>query len=123
MLVTLRVRATVLVTPPPVAVIVRFEAPTRAAVVRVRVKVLVPPGAAMVCGLKLAVTPLGAPDTEMASAAVNPATAWAVRVTVAFPAGCSVTVLALAERVKPGTLTVILAVWVIPPPVAVIDRE
>ena len=68
------------------------------------------PGAAMVCGLKLAVTPLGAPDTDMASAALNPPTACAVRVTVAFPAGCRVTVPALADRVKPGTFTVILAV-------------
>ena len=111
LLATFKVIVTVFVTPPPAAVTVRFEVPTFAAVPRVSVKVLLPlPGAAMLCGLKLGVTPLGTPDTEIANAAVNPPTACVVRVTVAFPAGCSVTVLALAAKVKLGTFTVILAV-------------
>jgi hypothetical protein len=111
LLVTFRVTVTVLVTPPPVAVSVSLKAPTLAVDALVRVKVLAPlPGAAMVCGLKLAVTPLGAPDTDTASAALNPPVAREVSVTVAFPPGRSDTVLALAVRVKPGTLTVILAV-------------
>ena len=122
LLVTLTAMVTVFVIPPPVAVIVRRAAPTDAVEVLVRVKVLLP-GAATVCELRLAVTPLGTPVTDNASVALNPAIGCAVRVTVAFPPGCSVTAVGLAERTKLGTFTVILVACVTPPPVAVMDTE
>jgi hypothetical protein len=69
------VKDTVLVwvTPPPVAVTVTFEVPEMAVLPTVKVNVDVPPpGAAIELGLKLAVTPVGTPDAERATAELNP---------------------------------------------------
>jgi hypothetical protein len=62
---TVRLNGRVLVVPPPTAPIVREETPAVAAELTASVKVLFPlPGAAMLVGLRLAVTPLGSPLME-----------------------------------------------------------
>ena len=59
---TVRLNARVLVVPPPTAPIVRLETPAVAVELTESVKVLFPlPGAAMLVGLRVAVTPLGSP--------------------------------------------------------------
>ena len=59
---TVRVTSWVLVTPPPVAVTVRLNAPAAVEEAVVRINVVVPvPGAAMPAGEKVAVTPFGWP--------------------------------------------------------------
>src|SRR6266481_1007236 len=63
----------VCVTPPPVAVTVTFAVPVVAVALAVNVNVELPlPGAAMVAGLKLAVTPVGKPEADSDTAALNP---------------------------------------------------
>lgn len=71
--VTVRVMAAVCVTPPPVAVTVTVAVPVVAVLPAERVKVELPlPGAAMELGLKLAVTPVGSPEADSATAELNP---------------------------------------------------
>ena len=61
------------VTLPPVAVTVMLDVPLIAVLSTVKVSVELPlPGAAMDAGLKLAVTPVGSPDTESETAELNP---------------------------------------------------
>ena len=55
------------------AVIVTLEVPVVAVLLAVKVSVEAPlPGAAIELGLKLAVTPVGSPDTESETAELNP---------------------------------------------------
>jgi hypothetical protein len=107
--------------PPPVAVTVIRELPTLAAVPFVRVSVERPlPGDPRLCGLRPTVIPVGAPETLSAIADANPPKAEVVNATVpllVFP--LTETVAETGVSVKPGTLTVKLEVFVIPPPVAV----
>lgn len=119
-----KLSVTVLVIPPPVPLTVRAEVPTGIPDALVKVNVLLPfPGAATLCGLKLALIPDGNPDTERATAALNPPNACVVRVTDTFPlAGTDVEVV-LPDKVKPGTFTVSDAVCLTPPPLAVTTRE
>ena len=122
--VRLSVTVTVRVIPPPAALTVSFDVPTPAPDPRFRVNVLLPfPGAATLCGMKLALTPDGNPDTETPIVELNPPSARAVRVTDAFLLGGSDAVVVLADRVKPGTFTVSAAVCLTPPPLAVMTSE
>jgi hypothetical protein len=117
-------RGTVLVIPPPVALTVSFEVPTAVPDALVRVKVLVPfPGAATLCGLKLALIPEGNPDTERATAELKPPSACVVRVTDTFPLAETDAKVVLPDKVKPGTFTVSGAVCLTPPPLAVTTSE
>src|SRR6476469_1161090 len=91
----------------------------------VNVKVDVPPpGAAIELGLKLAVTPVGTPDAERATAELNPPLT-AVDIVVLPELPCITERLAgEAAIVKLGaaaafTVRVTVVVWVTPPPVAV----
>ena len=71
--VTLKGMVAVCVTPPPVAVTVRVAEPTAAVALALSVRVELPfPGAAIEFGLKLAVTPVGWPETDSATAELNP---------------------------------------------------
>jgi hypothetical protein len=99
---------------------VRVELPVFAVVPLVRVRVETPlPGEATDCGLKLAVTPVGNPDTDNATADLNPPKAAVVYFTVPFALEVAVTLVAPAASEKPGTLTVSAWLCVMPPPVAV----
>src|SRR5260370_37800227 len=61
------------VIPPPLAVTVIFDVPMVAVVLAVNVSVELPlPGAAMEAGLRLAVTPVGIPEAESATAELKP---------------------------------------------------
>lgn len=62
-----------MVMPPPVALIVTVAVPVVAVLPAVNVRVELPlPGAAIVLGLKLAVTPLGKPAMDNEMAELNP---------------------------------------------------
>ena len=80
----MNVRVVVCVTPPPVAVIVIGYVPVGAVLATVRVKSEVPePGAAIVAGLKLPVTPDGTPVADKVTAESKPPET--VVVTTAYP--------------------------------------
>jgi len=104
-----------LVTPPPVAVTVRVEAPAGAVEVADSVNVLLPlPGDAMLVGRKLAVTPLGTPLTDIEMADLNPALAAVVKVIGIEPPGATLAVVAVGVRVKPGDDKIVrLNAWVL----------
>jgi hypothetical protein len=103
--------------PPPVAVIVRVEVWAAA----VSLSVLVPaPGGAMLVGVKLAVTPLGSPLIENATAAPKPFTRAVVKLMEADPPGAMLALVEFGVTVKLGAGTVKLKgrVAANPPPVA-----
>ena len=82
------------------------------------------PGAGMLAGLKLAVTPEGKPLADRAIAESNPPEMAAVIEEVPELPGATVSEAGLAESAKPGvplevTVRVMLAVSVRPPPVPV----
>lgn len=79
------------------------------------------PGAAIVDGLNVAVTPLGSPLTDSTTAALNPFTREVTRVTFLDPPGAMVALVLLTARLKPGAITVsvIAQVLVTLPPAAV----
>jgi hypothetical protein len=119
LVVRFKVSASVWVRPPPVAVRVSAAAPVFAVEPRVSVKVLLPlPGAATLCGLKLAVTPAGKPETESVTAELKPGNACVVRMVLPLPPEATDRAPVLAVRVKPGTLAVIAVVFVSPTPLA-----
>jgi hypothetical protein len=90
-----------LVTPPPVAVTVRIETPAAAVELAESVRTLLPlPGAGILVGAKLAVTPLGAPLTDKMMAELNPDPLAAVRVIVPDPPGATLALVALGVSVK-----------------------
>ena len=75
------------------------------------VKVLVPlPGAAMLVGAKLAVTPLGRPLIDNATAELNPFTKAVVRVMCVEALRAKLTLVVEGVSVKPGVNTVRLRV-------------
>jgi hypothetical protein len=87
---------------------------------RVKVSVLVPlPGAARVCGPKLAVTPAGRPVNDRAIAELKPPSRCGVTVMLPRPLVGIDNDVALVAKVKPGTLSVRGSVRVTPPPLAV----
>ena len=77
------------------------------------------PGRATICGLKLAVTPAGNPETDKASDESNPPITTEVTFSVPFMVAVTVTLSALGVSENPGTFTVTVCVCVTPPPVAV----
>ncbi len=121
--ITVRLRVRVLVTPPPTAVTVRVEAPPAAVEVAESVKVLLPlPGAAMVLGAKLAVTPLGAPLADNLIAELNPPTLVVVKVRDFEPPGATLALVPFDVSVKLledcKTVRLNARVLSVPPPTA-----
>lgn len=100
-----------MVSPPPVAVTVRL-APARVAeedADKVRV-VVPPPGAEMLVGAKLAVTPLDSPLTEKATEALKPFTRAVVKVMCPEAPRATLMLVAAGVSVKLGVRTVRLMV-------------
>jgi hypothetical protein len=98
---TVRLSACVLVIPPPAADTVKVETPGAIVEPTDRVMVLCPlPGAAMLVGAKVAVTPLGSPITDSAMAELNPVPATVVRVMGIDPPRARLRVEALSDSVK-----------------------
>jgi hypothetical protein len=98
-----RLRVWVLVTPPPVAIMVRVELPAAADDAGDSVKVLLPfPGEAMLVGEKLADTPAGTPLMEKATTVLNPFTRAVVKVMEVEAPAVTLALLALGVRVKLG---------------------
>jgi hypothetical protein len=64
------------------------------------------PGAAIVDGLNVAVTPLGSPLTDIPTAELNPFTATVTKVTFLDPPGAMVALMLLEVRLNPGVSTV-----------------
>lgn len=97
--------------------------PAAALLLAVRVSVEVPdPGAAMLVGLKAAVTPEGKPLAERATALLNPPETADVIVVVPVPPCETLTDDGLAERMKVALDVMVsetVVVWVRPPPVPV----
>ena len=99
-------RVCVFVTPPPVAVTVRLAVPEAALDLAVRVSVLLPfPGEEMLVGKNAAVTPLGNPLTDRATAEVRCCTAVVMVKVVTWPT-TKVALGALEVTVMVGTTTV-----------------
>ena len=106
-------------TPPPDAVTVRFTVPLVAVDAALRVRVLRPlPGAAMLAGAKLAVTPFGRPLTDNVMGAANLLTADVVTVRDIDPPRATTTFVPASVSVQLGLITVRLITWVFvtPPP-------
>jgi hypothetical protein len=94
-----------------VAVTVRVEVPAAAVEPAASVKVLRPlPGAAMLVGAKLAVTPLGAPLTDSVITELNPFAKAVVKVMGVEPPGATLALVTLGVKVKLGVNTVRLIV-------------
>jgi len=90
----------------PVAVTVKRELPLTAPDPLIRVRVEDPlPGAAALSGLKLAVTPLGNPEAESATAALKPPRAAVVSLNVPCAVELTVALVVLGVNEKPGTFT------------------
>lgn len=107
-------------TPPPVAEMVKLEEPVVVEDAAVRVSLLAPlPGEAMLVGAKTAVTPLGKPVTESATAELNPLSTAVERVTEDEPPTATVELEALAVKLRLGwgTVNERAAVRVMPAPV------
>ena len=119
--VTVRLTACVFVSPPPVAVTATLAVFVGAVEVAVSVKVVEPPpGVAMLVGAKPAVTPIGSPLIDKATADLNPFANVVVRVMWVEPPRATLALKALGVRVKAGVGTVRLTacVLVIPPAAA-----
>jgi len=96
--------------------------PTAVVPVAAKVKVELPlPGAGMLAGEKLPVTPVGSPETLSATAELKVVLPTLVKLRLPFPPGPTVSVVAEPLRVKDGanTFSVKVAVWVSEPAVAV----
>ena len=105
--VTVRLMAWVLVTPPPVAVTVSVALVAVAVEDAVKVKVLAPPpGAAMLVGEKLAVTPLESPLIDNPTDELNPFTRPVARLRWAELPRPTLMLVALGDKVKLGVNTV-----------------
>ena len=105
--VIVRLMATVCdVTPVPLAVIVMGAVPTVAFAEAVRVRVLAVAPLAIEAGAKLAVTPVGSPDTASVTASVKPLVRVMDRATVVLAPCTALAVVAAACNVMPGAGTV-----------------
>jgi hypothetical protein len=105
--VTVKLMVKVLVTPPPLAVTVKEVAPAALVEAADTVKVLEPvPGAAMLSDAKVAVTPLGTPVTDNATAASNPFTRAVFRTMCAEPPAATLAFGATEVKLKLGVNTV-----------------
>jgi hypothetical protein len=93
----------VIVTPPPVAVTVTLQEPAAVAEAAASVNVLLPlPGAAMLAGAKLAVTPVGSPLTDNTTADWNPFSAAVDSLIGVEPPAVTVALVVLDVSVKLG---------------------
>ena len=93
----------VLVIPPPKAVTVTDGVPRAAADEAAIVSELLPfPGAAMPAGAKLAVTPLGSPVTDNATAELNPLATAVVSTIRVDPLRATLALVTLDERLNAG---------------------
>jgi len=114
------------VLPPPVPVMVTVEVPAAADEVAVSVRVEEPePGAATDVGLKLALTPEGRPDADKDTAELKPPEIVVDTVELPEPPCVTDTDVGEALMAKFGVAAAVtvnprLAVWLLPPPVAVI---
>lgn len=106
--------------PPPVAVTVRVVAAIGAVAQALRFTLLLPlPGAAILAGTKIAVTPEGSPLTDMATEELNPFPPTLVKVTFTDPLRAKLTLVELAVSVKvPVTVRLKFSSMVAPPPTA-----
>ena len=103
---TAKVTGWVTVTPPPEAVTVSLKAPAAVPDAAVSVKVLLPlPGAAMIAGAKLPVTPVGRPLTDNATADWNPLSAAVDSLIVVEAPDTTVALVMLGVSVKLGGIT------------------
>jgi len=123
--VTVSATVAVLVRPPPEALIVTVAVPVVAVLEAEKVTVLVPaPGAAILAGTKLAVTPDGSPDVERVTAELNPPDGVTVRPTGAVAPRTTLAAdgAAVSARAGAGAVTVraTVVVFVTAPPVPVI---
>ena len=115
----------VCVTPPPVAVTVTFVVPVVAVALAVKVRVELPlPGAAIEAELKLAVTPVGKPETDKDTAELKPPVTLVVIVEAPDVPCARDKLEGEATTVKSGvcaalTVSESVAVCVMPPPVPV----
>ena len=89
---------------PLVPVTVTVAAPSVAVLDAVRVRTLLVPVVVVVCGLKLAVTPLGKPVAENATAPANPLRRVMVIVLVPLLPRPTVKLVGFAARLKSGVL-------------------
>ena len=123
--VTVRLTVAVWVIPPPVPVIVMVDVPATAVAATASVSVDVPePGAAIDAGLKVAVTPVGNPLADNATAELNPPETAVVIVELPLLPCTTETAVGDADIVKAGvpaavTVSEIVAVCVMPPPAPV----
>jgi hypothetical protein len=126
--VTVSETVAVCVMPPPVPVTVMVEVPAVAVEATVKVSVELPePGAAMDAGLNAAVTPVGRPDADNATAELNPPETVVVSVEVPVAPCAMETDVGEAASVNAGTGaevtvsdTVAVCVMLSPVPVTVI---
>jgi hypothetical protein len=123
-LVIVRLIEVVSISPPPVPLTVTVDVPTAAELPAVSVNVEDPAPPEMLAGLKLAVTPVGNPLADRATALLNPPVTVLVIVDVPAVLCFTLNEAGLAESVKPGAtplvtvkLTEVLSVS--PPPVPV----
>jgi len=110
------------VTPCPLAVMVTFEVPAVAVLLAVKVRVELPlPGAGIVSGLKLPVTPSGRPEIESDTSLLKSLAAAVVTVTLLDVPWIIERLVAEAVSVKPApgvTVSGSVVVRVLPNPVA-----
>ena len=126
--VTVMFRAVVLVIPPPVAVIVTEETPAFAVGPAVNATMLLAtadPVILRLAGEKEAVTPAGRPEAIKETVEVKPVPGLIDTGTPVFPPGIRLTDAAeeVSEKEGLGIVTVNAAVFVSPPPLAVIVTE
>lgn len=104
----------------PVAVTVKCELPVAAPDPLVKVRMDDPfPGEPTVCGLKVALTPEGNPETANATDELNPPSEALVSLSVPFVLELTVTLIALGVSESPGTFSVTACFSVALPPLAV----
>ena len=119
---TVRLSGRVTVAPPPVAVIVTVDVPVLVPDAAFNVMVLVPlPGAPMLAGEKVAVTPFGKFVTPTATDELNPFTAAVVATIGIDPPRFRIVLVPASDRVivGPTTVRLIACVLLMPPPNAV----
>lgn len=106
-----------------VAVTVKCEEPAVAPDLFVSERIADPlPGAAIVCKLRLEVTPLGSPVTVSLTASLKPPKGATVNFRVPLALELTLALLALELREKPGTFSVTGCFCVIPPPLPLIVK-
>lgn len=102
---TVRLRACVFVIPAPAVVMIRLDVPVVAVTDAESVKMLLPlPGAAMAAGAKLADTPAGNAEDEMAIAELNPVPTAVVKLMEAEAPRATIRLGLLSDNVNVGRM-------------------